>query len=185
METIRELRNKYQTSQEQLQKTSDLNKQLNEIVDELKYQLDKIKDKYNRNLDDKSLKIESYEEKIKDLELDLSRSNSKMDEFNLQYNEMKANYNNQYKLVLKRFTQILKYFVLGLEINLYFMVQTELLQNTINQKDKQMNELKSNLEKCLVENKNLNEFLIKQKQEFDLEVDELSTKVNLKLFLCA
>ena len=47
-----------------------------------------------------------------------------------------------------------------------------------------MNELKSNLEKCLVENKNLNEFLIKQKQEFDLEVDELSTKVNLKLFLC-
>jgi predicted RNase H-like nuclease (RuvC/YqgF family) len=104
METIRELRNKYQTSQEQLQKTSDLNKQLNEIVDELKYQLDKIKDKYNRNLDDKSLKIESYEEKIKDLELDLSRSYSKMDEFNLQYNEMKANYNNQYKLVLKRFT---------------------------------------------------------------------------------
>ena len=45
-----------------------------------------------------------------------------------------------------------------------------------------MNELKSNLEKCLVENKNLNEFLIKQKQEFDLEVDELSTKVNLNLF---
>jgi predicted RNase H-like nuclease (RuvC/YqgF family) len=103
METIRELRNKYQTSQEQLEKTSSLNKQLNEIVDELKYQLDNIKDRYNRNLDDKSLRIESYEEKIKDLELELSRSNSKMDEFNLQYTEMKTNYGNQYKLVTKVF----------------------------------------------------------------------------------
>ena len=101
METIKELRNKYQSSQEQLEKTSSLNKQLNEIVDELKYQLENIKDRYNRNLDDKSLRIESYEEKIKDLELDLSRSNSKMDEFNLQYNEMKTNYVNQYKLVAK------------------------------------------------------------------------------------
>jgi hypothetical protein len=152
--TIKELRFKSQSLQAELDTANDINKDLNVYINELKSELNKSKSNFERSIKDKCSKLTHNDEKINNLELELAKSKSKFDDAYFQLSEMKNNYAKQ-------------------------IAQNETLTKSCQFKDEQIKDFKYNLEKCIIENNNLNELLAKQKNEFDDNLNQLNERVSL------
>ncbi|RMZ94957.1 hypothetical protein BpHYR1_018383, partial [Brachionus plicatilis] len=109
--------------------------------------------KYDQNIGDQCFKLDTNQEKINDLQIQLSKANSKIDEMNLVINEAKNNCANQIK-------------------------KNESLIKELENKDLRYEELKSSFENSLFQIKSLTQMTLKQKQDFEIEMNELKDKSN-------
>ncbi len=125
---------------------------MNVYINELKSELYKSNSNFERTIKDKCSKLSHNDEKINNLELELAKSNSKFDDVYFQLSEMKNNYAKQ-------------------------VAQNEILTKSCHSKDEQIKDFKYNLEKCIIENNNLNQILEKQKSEFDDNLSQLNERV--------
>lgn len=96
---IKELRNKTQSKEKELNDEKQLNATLNDKLKQLENELDMLKEEYDHNIGDKCKKINLNEDNIKILELELARVNSKLDQTSFELNDVKSNYLNQVKIV--------------------------------------------------------------------------------------
>ena len=96
---IKELRNKTQTKEKELDHEKQMNVNLTDKLKQLENELDLLREEYDHNISEKCKKINKNEDIIKILELELARVNSKLDQTNFELNDVKNNFSNQIKMV--------------------------------------------------------------------------------------